>query len=130
MKYNIYCAECGTEYEVEMSFAPRYCVKCGYDFPDVQPVKAKSRVCAESWMQELDDLQPRVLAARTECVRLMAEYEDLLQHLRIYKNRGIVTQDELDRYTGLRDNVRTLAAEIKAYRKGKREVLPEQVGQK
>ena len=123
MKYHITCDKCGADYEVEMGFAPGFCVKCGFDLPTVEEVKSKARLCAEGWMKELDELRPGVLAARDEWLRRMAEYEDKLQLLRIYKNRGIITQEELDPYTMKGENQKTLAAAIRAYRKEKTEVV-------
>lgn len=119
MKYHVSCAGCGANYQAEMEFSPCFCGRCGSSEINVNAIKSKARIHAEDKMHELDGLLPKVIEVRKEWIKLMAEYEDSMQLLRVYKKRGIVSQEEVSAYSMKNESKRTLAEEIKSYRKEK-----------
>ena len=98
MKYRVCCPNCGSEYVVEMDFAPGFCGRCGSDSPDVIEIKGKSRIKAEEWMAELDEIRPRLEEAWSAYFDVRVKYEDRLVNLAQYHKRKIVTEEEYDRY--------------------------------
>lgn len=98
MKYFVECPHCGRCYETDGDRVPDSCVTC-----DSSPIKVtlkntKTRLRAMEAMRKLDDLKPKILAARQAYMDLMAEYEVECQIIRAYSRRGIVTPEEKDRY--------------------------------
>lgn len=122
MKYTIDCPKCGQKYEVEMDFVPGFCMKCGSGEAVVELVKTKSRLRAEEAMLKLDDLKPQLTKAREAYMELMMVYEQENQIVRAYARRGIVTEEEKQRYaiTGSYDiaktSVQTMLKEYRAER--------------
>ena len=98
MKYIINCPHCGEKYEVELDFAPGFCVKCGFDMPKVEVAKTKPRLRAEEAMRKMDELIPRLAEARRVYMELQADFEIENQIVRSYARRGIVTEEERQKY--------------------------------
>lgn len=119
MKYVINCPVCGS-YEIAGDMAPCFCMKCGADLIEVSPVKTKARVHAEERMKSMDELRQRVVEARDTWFRLAAEYEDGLQLLRVYRNRGILTTEEIEPYSMKESSRKTLSGAIREYRAKRR----------
>jgi hypothetical protein len=69
---------------------------------DVSPIvsdqRYKARLNVEDKMRRLDELLPEMYELQSRMVEIRAEYEDLLQYVRQYKRRGIVTEEELAKY--------------------------------
>lgn len=120
MKYSIDCPKCGQKYEVEMDFIPSFCMKCGFDMPSVVLRKTKARVRAEEAMCRMDYLKPCLTEAREKYMDLMMLYEAENQIIRQYARRGVVTEEEKQKYaiTGDYDiaktSVQTLLKEYRA----------------
>lgn len=72
-------------------------------------------------MRELDGIRPTLMAAYETWFAVRAEYEDIWQKLCIYHKRGLVTDEEFERYrtTGMRSN--DINAAVSARRKRRRE---------
>ena len=123
MKYMVNCTGCGSSYEVDMSFRPGFCVKCGCgdERVAVAPVKNKARLRAEDAMMHLDEIGPKMEAAREAYLALMVEYEDELQLLRQYKKREIVSEEEVNEYAVRGYKRISLNDALKEYRAKKRE---------
>lgn len=123
MKYRVSCPNCGCKYETEMSFAPCFCGRCGAEGVDVVEIKSKSRITAESWMAELDELRPRLEAAWSAWYEVRVAYEDRLICLAQYHKRGVISDEEYDRYRiqtqGFKMN---LNEAVREYRKNRRNV--------
>lgn len=101
-KYRLRCPNCGSDYEVRTEFEPTCCMKCGSVLCDVSPIvsdqRYKARLNVEDKMRRMDELLPEIRELQCRMVDLRAEYEDLLQYVRQYKRRGIVTEEELAKY--------------------------------
>ena len=123
MKYRVSCPNCGGTYETAMGFAPCFCGRCGFDLPDVVEIKSKSRIKAESWMAELDEIRPRLEAAWSAYYDVRVEYEDRLICLAQYHKRGIITDEEYDSYRISTQNFKLNINEaVREYRKNRRAV--------
>ena len=120
MKYKVSCPNCGTEYVVKMDFEPGFCIKCGSDLVNGSPVKTKSRERAEQAMLKLDSLVPAINEARRNLIGFLVEYEDELQVLRQYKRRGIVSEEETEKYSLKQFYKPNMTELLKKYRSEKR----------
>ena len=98
MKYFIECSDCGKCYEIEQNSVPRCCSSCGSSSAKVTLENTKARRRAKEAMDKMDELKPRILAARKAYMDLMMEYEVECQIVRAYARRGIVTPEEKDKY--------------------------------
>ena len=98
MKYFIKCEFCMDHYEVESEFAPYFCIKCGSGLIGINPGKSKARLRAEEAMRRLDELGPKLDAARKTYEELRDAYNDERQLLIEYKTRGHATEEEVARY--------------------------------
>lgn len=120
MKYRVQCEKCRADYVVDVDFVPGFCAQCGNDHAVVTPFKTKSRVTAESKMQELDNLRPRLDAAWNEYFAMRVEYEDALQFLAQYHKRGIVSADEYNsrklKYQSVKKELNEALKEFRAKR--------------
>ena len=59
---------------------------------------SKSRERAEEAMDKLSELSPAIEAARRLFIELLVEYEENLEVLRKYQKRGVVSEEELQRF--------------------------------
>lgn len=121
MKYLVRCDRCGMAAEVEASRVPSFCVSCGNDLIDITPVRSKARMRAELAMARLETLAPRMVEAREWWLSALVEYEDEMQILRQYKKRGIVTEDEVERYAVSGYKKVQINEALKEYRAKKKE---------
>lgn len=99
MKYIVDCMSCGENYTMVAECAPKFCMQCGSMAIKPTEVKTKSRIRAEESMRRLEELQPEFEEKYLAYSDVRARYEDELQVLRQYKKRGIVLQEELDKYS-------------------------------
>ena len=101
-RYRLRCPNCRADYECRTDFEPTCCMRCGSVLCDVSPIvsdqRYKARLNVEDKMRRLDELLPEMYALQSRMVEIRAEYEDLLQYVRQYKRRGIVTEEELAKY--------------------------------
>lgn len=98
MKYHVKCPGCGNEGDLELDFEPRCCLRCGCSV-EVMEVKKRPRIRAEEIMHELDDLIPRLKDAYDAYMAVSVEWYDRRDRLQYYAKRGIVTPEEVERYT-------------------------------
>ena len=98
MRYFIECPACGKASVIEQDRVPTTCGLCGSTAPKITLENTKARRRAREAMVKLDELKPRVMAARQAYMDLLMEYEVECQIIRAYSRRGIVTPEEKDRY--------------------------------
>lgn len=121
MKYHIHCEKCGADYDVDVEFTPGFCGQCGNHRIDLTRVKTKGRITAESKMEELESIRPRLGNAWNEYFAVRVEYEDVLQFLAQYHKRGLITEAEYDKYRvkeqGLKKDLSKAVAELRKKRR-------------
>lgn len=121
MRYRICCPNCGDKCLTDLEAKPSFCMFCGSPI-EVEEVKTQARLTAEAKMAELDEITPRLLAARDAYFKVRVEYEDRLQFLAQYRKRGHMTNEEYERYRirsqGFEKDLNRAVAE---YRKSKKE---------
>lgn len=88
-------------------------------------MKEKSRIRAEEAMVKLDRLVPVMKMTREMWMRVLVEYEDEMQLLRQYKKRGIVSEEEVERYSVSGYKKVSFNELLKKYREEKRDEVRE-----
>ena len=120
MKYHVKCLDCGNECDLELNFEPKRCLSCGGNL-EVEVVKSKARLTAEAKFAEMDEIYPRMVAAREAYWDVLVEYNDRLQFLGNYHRRGIITTEEYNSYKlKSKDFPKDMNKALSDYRKGKR----------
>lgn len=97
MKYHVKCPSCGNEGDFELDFEPVCCMRCG-SRTEVAAVKTQARLTAEAKFAEMDEIAPRLEAARVAYWNVLVEYNDRLQFLGNYYKRKVITTEEYERY--------------------------------
>lgn len=103
MKYIIKCDYCMDSYEIDSAFAPYHCIKCGSGLIDITPGKSRARLRAEEAMRRMDEIGPKLDAARKAYQELRDTYNDERQLLMEYKSRGHATEEEVAKYKNAYD---------------------------
>lgn len=91
--------------------------------------KTKQRVALAK--SRMDELKPKIEAARNKYMELMVLYEDECQLLRSYARRGVISQEEVDPYLfrknkdNHRKSLNTLLKEYRAKRATEAESVTE-----
>lgn len=106
------CQKCGKGFRFAKQ--PDFCPFCGGH--DVSQDNEKARNTALEIIRELDVLALEMETLWSEYAEKWVVYEDKMQTLRVYKRRGIVTEDEMPTI-----QKKSLANELNAYRKAKKE---------
>lgn len=102
MKYKIVCPACGQEYVVSTDRPPKCCQECGHHGVAVFGNGHRHRPTAEELMGELDELLPQMEEAYEAYLAMSVRWHDLKSKLWYQKSKGAITQEEYDRYTGVR----------------------------
>lgn len=113
MKYDVKCSACENTYTIEADFVPMHCMKCGSPV-EASPAKTRARIRAEISMYNLRTIIPKVEDARREWISCLAEYEDEMQLLRQYKKRGVVSEEELQKFAYKKTSERDALRELRA----------------
>lgn len=106
------CMDCGRR--LIYAEEPKYCPNCGG--ANMVLDRRKSRVHAENCIAKCQEMLPALEASYAEFIQDYVAYEDLMQTLRVYKNRGVVTEEELPKLFKP-----TLSQSLKEYRASKGE---------
>lgn len=106
------CRNCG--FTITHNHKLQFCPNCGQ--AALTTDHAQARKYAEECISRCRKLAPRLEAKYAAFMALYVAYEDDMQVLRKYKERGIVTEDEMPTLFKPR-----LADSLKEYRRKKRE---------
>lgn len=82
-----------------------------------------SRTRAEEVMSELDEIVPRLKAAYEAYLAVSVEWYDRRDRLQYYLKRGVVTEDEVQRYlrqVGMDKSEKPFGQRLKEYRANKK----------
>ena len=119
MRYQTKCKSCGLERYYTTEFEPKFCLKCSGELEIIRHSKARKTV--EAKMAEMDEIAPRLEAARNAYWEVLVEYSDLLQFVANYHKRGVMTDEEYERYKIKGQNFpKNLNAAIAEYRRNKK----------
>lgn len=100
MRYRIVCPDCGESYVYSHS-QPRICPECGRNLSEVTSAHGSgTRGTAESRMAKMEELFPRLAKAYQEYESLRKEWVKHLACVASYHARGIVSDEEYNRYLG------------------------------
>ena len=100
MRYRIVCPGCGESYMHSHS-QPRICPECGRNLSEVNFAHGGgTRDTAEFRMAKLEELLPRLTEAYEVFDSLREEWAKHLACIASYHARGIVSNEEYERYKG------------------------------
>lgn len=109
---NLYrCRNCGSVCRSENKNL--FCMNCGSI--KIKRYGKKARENAIQIIAELEELNERLVPLWEEYIELSAQREDRMQTLRVYKKRGIISDDEIPRYKN-----ETMRNALASYRTKKR----------
>lgn len=124
MRYQTKCKSCGLEKKYSSEFEPKFCLSCGGELEvrDTKP-KMTPRETAEAVMAELDELGPKIDAAYEKYLNLTTIWCDVSGKLWYYKGRGVVSQEEYEKYSSRRNGRagKSQAQRLREYRASKKE---------
>lgn len=82
---------------------------------------SKGRITAEKMMCELDGIRPTLQAAYNTWLTIRVEYEEIMQKLCVYHKRGLITDEEFERYRVKGMRSQDLNTALVAHRKRRRD---------
>lgn len=85
--------------------------------------KQRTRMRAEEVMRELDEIVPRLKEAYEAYLAVSVEWYDRRDRLQYYVKRGVVTEDEVQRYlrtVGMDKSEKSYHQRLKEYRANRR----------